>query len=93
MRNRHRKIKRYVEGNNLGQHFFCHTNPNNEIPHIFNITTPKDFLIQIIYGYVKPGFKHVGTHIIFDIKIDGKFTRKYKLLAGGHKTAPPFSIT
>ena len=31
--------------------------------------------------------------MIFDIKIDGKFTRKYILVAGRHKTAPPLSTT
>ena len=31
--------------------------------------------------------------MIFDIKINGKFTRKCRLVAGRHKTAPPLSIT
>ena len=30
--------------------------------------------------------------MIFDIKIDGKFTRKSRLVANGHTTAPPSSI-
>ena len=38
---------------------------------------------------VKSGFKYVETHMIFDIKIDGKFTRKARLVAGGHNIAPP----
>ena len=42
---------------------------------------------------VKPGFKYVGTHMVFDIKMDGKFTRRPRLVAGGYNTAPPFSIT
>ena len=50
-------------------------------------------LEQMIEGKVKPGFKYVGTHIIFDIKMDGKFTRKARLAAGGHKTAPPSSTS
>ena len=29
---------------------------------------------------IKPVFKYVGTHMIFDIKIDGKFTRKDRLV-------------
>ena len=32
-------------------------------------------------------------YMIFDIKLDGKFTRKARLVAGGHTTAPPSSIT
>ena len=44
-------------------------------------------------GKVKPGFKYVGTHMIFYIKMDGNFTRKYILVASGHNTAPPSSIT
>ena len=31
--------------------------------------------------------------MIFDIKMDGKFTCKARLVAGGHKAAPPSSIT
>ena len=42
---------------------------------------------------IKQGFKHFGTHMIFDIKMDGKFTCKARLVAGGHKTEPLFSIT
>ena len=38
---------------------------------------------------VKPGSKYFGTHMIFDIKMDGKFTRKVRLVAGRNKTAPP----
>ena len=32
-------------------------------------------------------------HMIFDIKMDEKFTRKAILVVGGHTTAPPSSIT
>ena len=31
--------------------------------------------------------------MIFDIKMDGKFTCRVRLVAGGHKMAPPSSIT
>lgn len=31
--------------------------------------------------------------MIFDIKMDGKFTRKARLVADGHKTKAPSSIT
>jgi len=48
---------------------------------------------QMITGKVKPGFTYCSTHMIFDIKMDGKFTRKARLMADGHKTRPPSSIT
>ena len=44
---------------------------------------------QMREGKLKSVFKYVGTHMIFDIKMDGKFTRKVRLVAGGHKMAPP----
>ena len=44
-------------------------------------------------GKVKPGYKYCTTHMVFDIKIDGKFTRKARLVADGHKTDAPASIT
>ena len=47
----------------------------------------------MIEGKVKPVFKYVGTHMIFDIKIDGKFTCRARLVAGGHNTAPPLFTT
>ena len=31
--------------------------------------------------------------MVFNIKMDSKFTSKARLVAGGHKTAPPSSIT
>ena len=48
-------------------------------------TTPE----QKIEGKVKPGSEYFGTHMIFDIKTDGNFTRKDKLVACVHNTAPP----
>ena len=44
-------------------------------------------------GKVKPGFKYCGTHMIFDVRMDGKFTRKARLVADGHTTKAPSSIT
>ena len=44
-------------------------------------------------GKIKPGYEHVNEHIIFDIKMDGKFNRKARLVDDGHTTAPPSSIT
>ena len=37
---------------------------------------------------IKTVFKYFGTHMIFDIKMDGKFTRKVRLVAGRNKTEP-----
>ena len=42
---------------------------------------------------VKPGYSFCSTHMIFDIKMDGKFTRKARLVADGHKTEAPSSLT
>ena len=44
---------------------------------------------QMREGNVKPGFKYVGTHMIFDIKKDSNFTRKAILVAGGYTTTSP----
>ena len=44
-------------------------------------------------GKIQPGYEHVNVHMIFYINIDGKFTRKARLLADGHTIAPPSSIT
>lgn len=39
------------------------------------------------------GYQEIGCHMIFDIKMDGLFTRKARLVAGGHTTDPPAAIT
>ena len=39
------------------------------------------------------GYQEIGCHMIFDIKMDGDFTRKARLVAGGHTTEAPASIT
>ena len=44
-------------------------------------------------GNIKPGYEQVNVHMIFDIKMDGKFTRKARLVADGHTTALPSSTT
>ena len=44
-------------------------------------------------GKIKPGYEHVNVHMIFNIKMDGKFTRKEVLVADSHKTALLSSIT
>ena len=40
-----------------------------------------------------PGYQEIRCHMIFDIKMDGLFTRKARFVAGGHTTEPPTSIT
>ena len=42
---------------------------------------------------INPGYEHVNVHIIFDIRMDGKFNRKSRLVANSHTTALPSSIT
>jgi len=44
-------------------------------------------------GKIRLGCSYCSTHMIFDIKMDGKFTRKARLVVDGHKTRPPSSIT
>ena len=39
------------------------------------------------------GYQEIKCHMIFDIKMDGRFTRKARLVAGGHTTDAPASIT
>ena len=48
---------------------------------------------KIRSGKVRPGYSYVGTHMIFDIKMNGKFTRKVRLVADEHKTNTSSSIT
>ena len=44
-------------------------------------------------GEIKHGYEQLNVHMIFDIKMYGKFTRNVILVADGHPTAPPSSIT
>ena len=44
-------------------------------------------------GKIKTGYEHFNVHMIFDINMYGKFTRKARLVANGHTTEPPSSIT
>lgn len=39
------------------------------------------------------GYQEIRCHMIFDIKMDGRFTRKARFVAGGHTTETPASIT
>lgn len=34
-----------------------------------------------------PGYTEIGCHMVFDIKMDGKFTRKARFVANGNQTA------
>ena len=43
--------------------------------------------------YIKPGYEHVNVHMIFDIKMYGKFTKKLVSVAYRDTIAPPSSIT
>ena len=47
---------------------------------------------HMIEGKVEPGFKYVGTHMVFDIKVNCKFTCRDRLVSGRRKTAPSLSI-
>ena len=38
-----------------------------------------------------PGHKHILLHLVFDVKMD--FHRKARLVAGGHLTDPPETLT
>ena len=40
-----------------------------------------------------PGYQKIGCHMIFNINIDEKFTRKARFVAGSHTTDPLVSIT
>ena len=55
----------------------------------FNGVTPE----QIQTGKIKPGYKYCSNHIIFDIKMEVKFTSKSHLVGNGHNTGAPASIT
>ena len=44
-------------------------------------------------GKLLPGYQDIVCHMIFDINMDGKFTRKYRFVAGDHTTDPSASIT
>ena len=39
------------------------------------------------------GYQEIDLHMIFDIKLGENFRRKARMVAGGHKTKPPNSVT
>ena len=40
-----------------------------------------------------PGYQFVECHMIFDVKLGENFRRKARMVAGGHKTSTPSSLT
>ena len=44
-------------------------------------------------GKIRPGYERINVHMVFDINMDGNITIKARLVAEGHKTAPPSLIT
>jgi len=42
---------------------------------------------------IPPGYQYVDCHMIFDIKLGENFRRKARMVAGGHMTEAPASIT
>ena len=39
------------------------------------------------------GYQEIDLHMVFDIKLGENFRRKARMMAGGHKTKPPNSVT
>ena len=50
-------------------------------------------VIESLKGKKLVGYQRIICHLIFHIKMDGKFTRKARFIAGGHTTNSPFSTT
>ena len=42
---------------------------------------------------IPSGYTHIDCHMIFDVKLGENYRRKARLVAGGHKTGVPTSIT
>ena len=38
-------------------------------------------------------YQEINCHMVFDVKMDGSFTRKARFVAGGHTTEPPATAT
>ena len=47
---------------------------------------------EMRYDKVLPGYQDIGCHMIFDINMDGNFTRKTRFVASGHTTDPTAAI-
>jgi hypothetical protein len=48
---------------------------------------------EMCKGQVCPGFQEIKLHWDFDVKIFDNFTRKARLVAGGHTTETPTALT
>ena len=48
---------------------------------------------EVCDGGIPPGYTHIDCHMIFDVKLGENYRRKARLVAGGHKTGVPTSIT
>lgn len=44
-------------------------------------------------GQARPGYQEIKCHWVFDVKMDEHFTRKARLVAGGHQTEDPTALT
>ena len=44
-------------------------------------------------GKIRPGYKHINVHMIFNINMDGKFTRKSILVVDGHTITQQSYVT
>ena len=42
---------------------------------------------------IPPGYQHITCHLIFDVKMGENFRRKARMVAGGHVTDVPHSMT
>ena len=43
--------------------------------------------------YLSPGYKEVSFHIIFDVNIQDNLRPRSQMIAGGHDTTTPYSLT
>jgi hypothetical protein len=48
---------------------------------------------EVCDGGIPAGYTHIDCHMIFDVKLGENYRRKARLVAGGHKTGVPTSIT
>ncbi len=48
---------------------------------------------EVCEGDIPSGYTHIDCHMIFDVKLGENYRRKARLVAGGHKTGAPTSIT
>ena len=54
------------------------------------------FFFEIYRGnveYLTHRYQEVSCHIIFDVNIGDNSRHKFRMVAGGHKTKTPYSLT